>query len=333
MDEQNRVSALARWEDATGLFGSLRAMVAVCGMALFRPVEFFYILAHENTDIRKRLVRAFIFAAVLGYLQLFCDAVGVLWLKHAAAGRDFIPEFRTQLLYLGDAFFTSPFVALRPLIIWGVGLAFVGAGIKLVLGVQRVLIPAFLVLCYKSAAQVFCMIPVFGGLLASVWSIAILVIGIRTLYRVGMGRSMLACIVIPSVVLISGMLAMGPSLSRVIVAFYPEAQIQMMVLNDASAKVTATAVVRAAEDYKKELGFYPVHFGLLRKYLPPAVADEFGDTDIAAGYVYLYRRSDEQHFVLDVIPLQKDVTGSLHFTADQTGRLTQVPHETDRTQK
>src|SRR5512135_814919 len=115
MDEQNRGSSLARWEHVTGIFGLVRALVALCGTVLFRPVEFFYILNHESTDIRRRLTRAFIFAVVLGYFQLLCDALGVLWLRHAVSGGNMIPEFKTQLLFFSDAFFSSPLVVLRPL--------------------------------------------------------------------------------------------------------------------------------------------------------------------------------------------------------------------------
>jgi hypothetical protein len=90
-------------------------------------------------------------------------------------------------------------------------------------------------------------------------------------------------------------------------------------LNDVSAYATTQAVVRAAEDYKKELGFYPATLDALKKYLPVSVSESFGNTASAFGYYYHYAQSDDGHFALEVVPQEPGMTGSFKFFTDQDG--------------
>jgi len=317
MTPQEHQDSLLSWEEAQGFLGLSKAFLPTCGTILFRPVEFFrQFVFPSSVSTLTRVRAAVVFALLLGYAKLFFEMLNMVWLKvflKSPAGTDFstLPLF----------FLNSPLVILRPLVSFVVTSGLLFLGIKFVLGFDKKFLPVFLVVCYQSASDLFLMIPVIGGLLSIVWSVALILIGIREVYGINLGRSLLAAIVIPGIFLFSVVLAIGPSISRWVISLYPEARSQMVKFNDLSAYASTIAIVSAAENYKKDLGFYPVHLGVLGKYLSSDVMADVTRSSSGSGYSYRYERPDDQHFSLYVQPQADIVTGKLKFYADNTGKI------------
>jgi hypothetical protein len=315
-----RTEALREWEEARGFLDSLKAAALLCAAILFKPVVFFDTLASAGGDTQRRLIRALVFALALGYLKLLFDLLYSSRLG-ALSPTMLAPGVKVPL----DAGFSlssaSPFVFLRPIVSFVVTLGVVCAGIKFALGWGRVLFPALLVVCYKSAADIFYALPFVGGILAAVWGLSLLMIGVRALYRVDLFRAAVAAVLMPVVMLFFFALSMGASFNKMIVRLYPETQPQVTRFNDMSAFLYTSSVASAARQYKNELGFYPAHMGLLKKYLPSSASEELGRTDAANGYRYRYERLGEDRFVVASSPIQKDVSGHFVFFADETGQV------------
>jgi len=313
--------ALASWEAARRPWDMIVGALRVCGAVLFLPTVFFQAVSRDKTPARKRLVAAGLFALILGYVKLLCDGLNIVWLKQLTAGGVPVGELTSQVAVLERAFFSSPFIFARPLVTLVATVLLVSAGVKLILGVDKGVALAVLVVCYKSAADLYALIPFLGGLLASAWSLALLVIGVREAYRAAVGRAVLAGAVMPVLVLFFFALSLGPAANRAIVTFYPETQPQVMKFNDVTAYGYTSAIVRAAEGYREDLGFYPVNLNALKKYLVAGVADDLRASDEASGYRFDYTKKDEGHFVVTAKPIEKGVTGSLLFYADESGKV------------
>lgn len=318
MAPQEQKDSVFGWEEARGFFGLSKAFFPTCGMILFRPVEFFrqFASSSSGSSIATRVKAAVVFALLSGYIKLFFEMLNIAWLKvflKSPVGADLstLPLF----------FLNSPLVILRPLVTFVVTLGLLFLGIKFVLGFDKKLFPVFFVVCYQSASDLFLMIPIVGGLLSIVWSVALILIGLREVYGINLGRSLLAAIVIPGIFLFSVVLAIGPSISKWVISLYPEARTQMVKFNDLSAYTSTIAIVSAAENYKKDLGFYPVHLGVLGKYLSSDVMADVTRTSSGSGYSYRYERPDDQNFSLTVQPETGIVTGKLKFYADNTGKI------------
>jgi hypothetical protein len=314
---QEYQDSLLSWEGARGFLGLSKAFLPICGTILFRPVEFFrQFVSPSSGSTTTRVKTAVVFAILLGYTKLFFEMLNMVWLKvffKNPAGAD----FSTLHLF----FLNSPLMILRPLVSFVVTLGLLFLGIKFVLGFDKKMLPVFLVVCYQSASDLFLLIPIVGGLLSIVWSLALILIGIREVYGVNLGRSLLAAIVIPGIFLFSVVLAIGPSVSRWVISLYPEARTQMVKFNDLSAYASTSAIVSAAENYKRDLGFYPVHLGVLDKYLSSDVMADVTRASSGSGYSYRYERPDDQHFSVYVQPQADIVTGRLKFYADNTGKI------------
>lgn len=315
-----RIEALRQWEEGRGFFDSLRAGVILCGAILLKPVAFFDTLASAVGDTQRRWIRALIFALSLGYLKLLFD---LLYLSRlGAASASMFPSDMKMPLDAGFSLSSaSLYVLFRPIISFVMTLGVVCAGIKFTLGLRRVLFPALLVVCYKSAADIFYVIPFVGGVFAAVWGLSLVMIGIRALYNIDLFRAVVAAVLMPVVMFFSFALFLGTSFNKLVVRFYPETQPQIMRFNDMSAFLYTASVVSAARQYKNELGFFPSHMGLLKKYLSSVVAEELGPTDEANGYRYRYERLGEESFIVEATPIKKDLTGRFLFFADQTGSV------------
>ena len=231
------------WEDSSGFFESLKALSAACGHILFKPFDFFKRLADGGAvDRKKRLIRAFVFAIILGYIKLLFDVANIYWLRYFS--KELFPlTLQSQINFLSVSVLSSPVFLLRPVVVLLLTLALLVVGVKLILGFDKALMPVFLVVCYKSAADLFYCLPMVGGVFAAVWSLALVIIGIKESYRVSLGRSVLSGVMMPLLILLFFILSLGPSLNRVVAKLYPEVQVQMMKLNDVTAYVDVTAVV------------------------------------------------------------------------------------------
>ena len=321
MSNSTKVHPLILWEEAKGFGASFKALGLVCGLVLFRPVDFFrQLLSLSGTHLRTRLIRAIVFVFILSYLKLSLDALNLYWLK--SISKEIFPiSSQLQLSFFSTAILKSPFFLLRPLIVFVVTLFLVACGVKLVFGFNKAILPAFFVVCYMSAAGLFYCIPVVGSMLAAVWSLTLVIIGIREVYAVNTLRSVLSAIVAPLAILFLVVLSVGPSLNKVIISFYPETETRLVKLNDLTAYGNTAAVVSAAEAYKKELGFYPVNLSVLKKYFSGAVSGDLTKPGNLSGYLYLYERLDDKHFILKASPQTMNETGRFVFYADETGRI------------
>ena len=297
------------WEEARGFWGLLKALPATCRLVLFRPLDFFERLkSADEATLRKRLLGAVAFALVMGYIKLLLDAVQLIWLGPAPYG--VFPAGAVSFLFL-----------LRPVLILVVTLGVVFAGVAMVLGVNRMLLPALLVVCYRSAADIFYLIPFAGGIFAMAWSLVVIAVGLRQMYAVGTGRAVLAGIAIPLLVLLLIVVAAGPALTGFIFSFYPEVLPQWMAFNDLNAYLSTLAVLSAIETYHKDFGFYPARLAALDKYLESGLVRDAARAGQVSGYVYDYALADDRSFRLRARPQAMGQTGHFMFYADESGRV------------
>jgi hypothetical protein len=246
--------------------------------------------------------------------------VNIFWLKHLSS-HVISPELRAQMSFITFSALHSPFFVLRPILILGLTMVFVAAGIKLILGFDKSLFPVFFVVCYKSAADIFYALPVVGGLFASVWALALILIGVRELYGVSVWRAVTSAVVLPFLLIFFLALSVGPSLNQALVKFYPELRSQLIKLNDMTAYMYMLSIVNAARTYKQELGFYPVNLDVLKKYLSGSVTEDVSDPGNASGYTYAYVKQDEDHFIVRASPVRMNASGRFVFYGDETGQV------------
>lgn len=316
-----QTTPLTAWEEAENLPAFVKGGVRLAGFILFKPVDFFgSLVPSRGLSDKKRLGRAILFAILLGYLKLLMEAANILWLRQVSP-QIFSTFFQVQFSYLSSAVLNSPFFLLRPVLTFGVTFGLLLVSLKLILGFQRPGVPVFLILCYRSAADIFTCLPFFGGVLAGVWSLALLMIGIRQVYSLDLGRSLLTAFVMPLVIFLFFALSLGPSLNKVLLKVYPEVRSQITKFNDLSGYMYTLAIANAARTYKQELGFYPVNIELLKKYLTRMIADDVEDPDNASGYVYAYTVVDDDHFMVRARPSQMGTSGRFLFYGDETGKV------------
>lgn len=321
MKDRDTSRAIFAWEESKGLFGFLKSLLSLCGAILFRPVDFFRkIVDTRDIILKKRVIRALIFVLILSYLKLFLDIANYYWIKYIP--KDMLPAVaQMQASVTPTDFLCSPFFLLRPILTFILVFVLVFIGVKLLLGFDKAVLPAFLVICYKSAADIFYVIPLFGSIFAAVFSLVLIVTGIKEAYGVGVLRSLFTAIVMPLMLLFFIALSLGPFLGRVVSVLYPETQVQMGKLNDLTAYMYTGAIVSAAQEYKKDLGFYPVNLEVLKKYLSKEVASDVTRRSHVSGYFYSYDQIDEDHFIIEARPIKMNYSGSCIFYADQTGKI------------
>ncbi|MFB3918748.1 MAG: hypothetical protein ACE14U_01610 [Candidatus Velamenicoccus archaeovorus] len=321
MSQRIPTSSIVAWEQADGFGAMLRSLAVAVASLLLRPVDFFRTLKSAGgVPVRQRVIRALVFALLLGYLKLAFDVVNIFWLKHLSS-HAISPELRAQMSFVTFSAMHSPFFVLRPLLVLAVTLVFVSAGIKLVLGFDKSLFPVFFIVCYKSAADIFYALPVVGGLFASVWGLALILIGVRELYGVPVWRAVTSAVILPFLLISFLALSVGPALNRTLIKFYPELRSQVMRLNDMTAYMYTLSIVNAAKTYKQELGFYPVNLDVLKKYISRSVTDDVSDPNNASGYVYSYIKQDESHFTVQASPVKMNASGRFVFYSDETGQV------------
>jgi len=285
------------WEESKDTLDFVKALPRLSFNILFKPVVFFKeLILSGSVDTKKRLWRGALFAFLFGYLKLFID-----------------------LSFLSGVVPNSPLFFLRPIINFLVTLALVTTSVKLILGFDKLLVPVFLVVCYRSVAEIFYCIPVFGTVFAGVWGIALLAVGIKEVYYISMVKALLAAAIMPFIMLLFVFLSLGPAANRVVVALYPEAQKQVVKLNDMNAYLYVSSIAVGAKSYKADLGFYPPNLGALKKYLGSAISEDVTNPDNATGYVYEYTRGDNNHFTLLARPLKELYSGRYVFYTDETG--------------
>ena len=323
MDIQDAAFVVKEWEKSVGFKAGVRSLLGVCQWVLFRPLDFFRHLSQGGPGIKpKRLARAILFAVILGYVRFFCDITNV------AIFSRFLPVVSGVKLGLSADMWIrilreSPLFVARPVILLVFSLFFVSVGVKLLLGVNKKVFPILLVVCYKSAADALAVIPFVGDVLAVSWGVALLAIGTKEVFGLSYIRALLTSVIMPLSLVFFVLLSLGDrTLMRVMISLYPESRAQVRQVNDLSAYVSTKNVIVATEQYFQEFSFYPAHLGLLKKYISGNAIDEMLDPNPWSGYLYDYRRLDDQHFVLRVFPQQQGgFPGKLSLYADQSGSI------------
>lgn len=320
MNQENK-NLLERWEGSSGFLPALKIFFPLCIFILFRPVEFFrFFLSSSSVTAKQRLRSALIFGVIFGYIKLFLDVANLFWFKIFSKNLLSAPQMHELSLVPPDAW-QSPYFLLRPLFILLVTIILVVLGSKFIYGFEKISVPAVIVVCYRSVADLFYALPFVGSIFALSWSAALLIVGLKEVYRMGFLRAFLAGIVMPVIILFSVLFAAGPVFNRMIFAFFPEMKSQVVKINDLTAFVNTQAVIDAALDYKKDLGFYPVNLDVLKKYLSSSVSFDVTDPRNSGGYRYIYRRIDDYNFELITEPAQLNISGTKSFYTSQDGNI------------
>jgi len=187
------------WEDSaqTNLLG---ALFKTARQALLAPGSFFSQMNPEGTygyPISFALVLSFIgfffqflwgivfnsdlITRVLAALQLSPDTISAGVVLGTAI---MVPVL--MLTLLASLFIQSTILHICLLILRGANAPFLGT---------------FKVMSYSSAASVFLIIPFIGSLIAFVWAVVLMVIGVSRIHSIGIGKSVLA-ILLPFILLI-----------------------------------------------------------------------------------------------------------------------------------
>lgn len=320
-NDNSAAGAFVSWEEARGISERLKAFLPLCSAILFRSVLFFQAISSSQGKGRKnRLIQAAIFAVILGYIKFFLDVVNIHFFKYLA--KIFLNgSEQLQINALSASVLHSPFFPLRPLINFILIFVILAISVKLILGFDKKLSPLFLVMCYKSAAEILYFVPLIGGFIALIWSLFLLLTGLREFYRVGTFRLVLAVIVMPFLISLFIITTVGSSFNKVVLSVYPEMKTQLVKINDTNAFVSMQDVIAAITRYKQELGFYPAHSGVLDKYLDRGIAQEINDPKGAGGYLYQYDKIDDNHFTIVARPAEINLTGRFIFYADEDGKV------------
>lgn len=319
MSKRPSESPLSAWQEASNFPDLFRAFGAVISALIFRPADFFRACKDFfGPSVGFKIAKALAFALILGYLKLALDIANIFWIKNLAKIGLF-PGIQSQLSSVALAVVHSPFFLLRPLFSILLTFLFVAAGIKLVLGFDKPLLPAFFIVCYKSASEVFYVLPLAGGIFASIWAMAILVIGVRQCYGINVFRSVLSALVMPFLLLFFIAVSVGPTINRTMLRFYPELRSQIIRFNETTAYMYTAAISTAAENYRKELGFYPTQLGSLKKFMPGGSGADISSPDNATGYIFSYTLLDKDHFIIKAFPSRG--AGRFVFYSDETGKV------------
>ncbi|MFA5038175.1 MAG: hypothetical protein WC732_00660 [Candidatus Omnitrophota bacterium] len=320
MSRRVQEAPIVLWEEAAQLLEFFKGLFAVVTALIFRPSDFFNSFKSPGSlSIRQRIIRALVFALVLGYLKLTFDVVNIFWVRHLA--RAVSPDVQVHLSFASLAIVHSPLFLFRPLLSLGLTFLFVAAGVKLVLGFDKAILPVFLIVCYKGAADIFYAIPLAGGFFASVWAAVLLVTGVRQLYGVLTWRSLVSAVIMPFFLFFFLALSIGPVLNKAILRFYPELRAQVIRLNDMTAYMYTTAIINAAKTYRQELGFFPSHMEGLKKYMSKTLSEDVARPDNSTGYAYTYALVNPDHFVVWAVPVHQGLSGRFVFYADESGRV------------
>lgn len=320
MSPKSHESSLTTWEDARHFLDFFKGLTGVVSCLIFKPSFFFLSLKHPTClSLAQRCLRAFVFAVILGYLKLSFDILNLFWVRHLT--HVVSADVQAQLALASSAVVHSPLFLLRPLLTLGLTFLFVAAGVKLILGFDKPVAGVFLVVCYKNASDIFYALPLAGGFFASVWAVVLLVLGIRHVYGAALLRSILSALVMPFFLFFSVVLSVGPALNKAILRFYPELRSQMIRLNDMTGYMYATGIVNAAKTYKQELGFYPAHLEVLKKYMSRTLNEDVSRQENSTGYIYSYESVTADHFVVKAVPFSPGLTGRFVFYGDESGLI------------
>ncbi len=164
------------WDDR-GSYGTLNAYFATASKSLFHPVKFFSKVPRDAGYLNPIL---------FGVMTIFLSVVfAFIWSSLLSKGGGlFIFLIGIPIIVLGS-FIMIPIIL------------FVGSGIlhlclMIVRGANEGFQTTFRVMSYSSVPYLFNVIPVLGGIVASIWTIVLTVIGLREMHKTSTAKSVIA---------------------------------------------------------------------------------------------------------------------------------------------
>ncbi len=175
-DERGVAGPAARWEDPRGTFPS--NLIATWRASLFEPAAFFQSLPYR-APLARPVLYYLIVSVISAFFVLLCGSVSDSLFPSMALGSS---EQVGPLVQ----FFFEPF---GKLIVLGVGTLVLHA-LALVLAAEpRGMGATLRVFCYAWGPSVFTIVPILGPIVGFVWSVALLVVGVREAHRTTGGRA------------------------------------------------------------------------------------------------------------------------------------------------
>jgi hypothetical protein len=166
------------WEDLEKM-GFLEALMTTLKEVLLSPTQF-YRRMPTSGGVKNPLIFGLILGVFGGVLALAWQQVFLLRIRES-------PEITTTHL-LGITI-GLPFIVLVTLYL---GSAIIHLCLMVVGGNRRGFEATFRVIAYSSSTQIFALIPLIGGLIIPIYTLAIEIIGLKEGHGIGTGRAVLA---------------------------------------------------------------------------------------------------------------------------------------------
>lgn len=192
------------WERRTEI-GLSHGIFLTARQVTFSPRKYFKNTLTEG-GLREPLAFGILFGSIGLMLELFWQFVaGEGSLSSIDLG--FTGDYGTSLVFLA----ATVLCPLAATLIIGVTSLILHLLLSVVGGGKKGFEATFRAVCYSQAAQAWALIPYVGGLVATLWLVAVQFIGIREIHEVSYTRVFIAFL-IPAVLLVAVLLAAGVSL-------------------------------------------------------------------------------------------------------------------------
>jgi hypothetical protein len=192
------------WEHREQL-GILKAYIDTVSLVLTKPADAFVLMKKEQGDLMGPLLFALI-GGSLGMIVSFLFQIGLQSIGLMGGGQNAISSV------FGMGIGIVLFIFLVP-VLMVVGM-FIGSGIlhlclMILGGAKKSFETTFRVVCFASGSTyLLSMIPICGGLIASVWNIVLECIGLARAHEIETGKAVMA-VLLPIIVCCGGMILIG----------------------------------------------------------------------------------------------------------------------------
>jgi hypothetical protein len=189
-----RITGIIPWENFEES-GFARALVSTLRKCLLNPRDFF-----DELSFSHETFRALLYAFILGSIGSVFSFVWTCILIGAVI--DFLPlmdDFRAKSAVSAAALiFTPLIVAIK---VFFAALYFHGL-LYLTRGNKQNIAATIRIVCYTQSTAIFDLIPVFGGIISSLWSLYLLTVGFNKVHKISMFKALMI-ILLPLVLLIA----------------------------------------------------------------------------------------------------------------------------------
>jgi len=184
------------WENRTG--GFLSDFWATVKKVLFSPAGFF-----EQMPVTGGKKGPLTFGVIAGSLGIIFSifwqlAASLLGLGFGPGGAEEAPMGLMLVIMIG-LMILSPLLMAIGLYIWSAVTHFF---LMIVRGAGSGFEATFRVAAYASSSQLFNIVPILGGFVGGIWSIVLVVIGLKRAHRIGLFRVILGVFILPIVLVI-----------------------------------------------------------------------------------------------------------------------------------